>query len=131
MALKPDLGSVAQDDGRYHVEGFHFIGQALAHAVKLYRTEQATGPARHLAARELVQGAVDLASTRYGLLGGLVLSSWGIRRAEDIGEITFSLIEHGIFSKQPEDRLEDFSGHESLASAVRGSVRRRLGLGDL
>jgi uncharacterized repeat protein (TIGR04138 family) len=130
MALKPDLGSVAQDDGRYHVEGFHFIGQALAHAVKLFRSEQTTGAARHLIAHELVQGAVDLAATRYGLLGGLVLSSWGIRRSEDIGEITFSLIEHGIFTKQPEDRLEDFAGHEQLAAAVRDSVRKRLGLGD-
>jgi len=130
MAVKPDLGSVAQDDGRYHVEGFHFIGQSLTHAVKLFRSEETTGPARHLTARELIQGAVDLAANRYGLLGDLVLQSWGIRRNEDIGEITFTLIEHGVFTKQPDDRQEDFSGHEPLAEALRGCVRRRLGLSD-
>ncbi len=125
---KPDLGTVAMDDGRYHVEGFHFVGQSLTHAVKLYRPEEVAGPARHLTARELIQGAIDLAATRYGLLGDLVLSSWGIRRNEDIGEITFALIEHGLFTKQPEDRLEDFAGHEQLPEAVRGCVRKRLGL---
>lgn len=130
MATKPDLGSVALDDGRYHVEGFHFIGQSLTHAVKLFRSEQTTGAARHLSARELIQGAVDLAASRYGLLGDLVLSSWGIRRNEDIGEITFTLIEHGVFTRQPEDRLEDFSGHEALSAALRSCVHKRLGLSD-
>lgn len=128
MASKPDLGDVASVDGRYHVEGYHFVGQSLSHAVKLFRPEVAAGPARHLTARELIQGAVDLAATRYGLLGDMVLQSWGIRRNEDIGEITFTLIEHGVFTKQPDDRIEDFSGHEPLADALRGCVRRRLGL---
>ncbi len=130
MALQSDLGSVAQDDGRYHVEGFHFIGQSLTHAVKLFRSAETTGSARHLTARELIHGAVDLAANRYGLLGDLVLESWGIRRNEDIGEITFTLIEHGVFTKQPDDRREDFTGHEVLADALRGCVRKRLGLSD-
>jgi uncharacterized repeat protein (TIGR04138 family) len=128
MAKKPDFGTVAADDGRYHVEGFHFVGQSLSHAVKLFRPDVSSGPARHLTARELIQGAVDLAANRYGLLGDMVLQSWGIRRNEDIGEITFALIEHGVFTKQPEDRLEDFAGHEALSDALRDCVRKRLGL---
>lgn len=128
MPRAPDIGKVATRDGRYHVEGFHFVGQSLSHAVKMFKSEAATGPARHLSARELVEGAVDLAASRYGLLGEMVLSSWGIRRAEDIGEITFALIEHGVFTKQPDDRLEDFAGHRPLNDSIRTSVRRRLGL---
>lgn len=128
MAKKPDFGTVAADDGRYHVEGFHFVGQSLSHAVKLFRPDVSSGPARHLTAHELIQGAVDLAANRYGLLGDMVLQSWGIRRNEDIGEITFALIEHGVFTKQPEDRLEDFAGHEALSDALRDCVRKRLGL---
>lgn len=128
MAKKPDFGTVAADDGRYHVEGFHFVGQSLSHAVKLFRPDVSSGPARHLTARELIQGAVDLAANRYGLLGDMVLQSWGIRRNEDIGEITFALIEHGVFTKQPEDRLEDFAGHAALSDALRDCVRKRLGL---
>lgn len=128
MPRAPDIGKVARSDGRYHVEGFHFVGQSLSHAVKLFKREDASGPSRHLTARELIAGAVDLAASRYGLLGEMVLSSWGIRRPEDIGEITFALIEHGVFTKQPQDRIEDFAGHEALNEAIRGSVRRRLGL---
>ena len=128
MARKTDIGTVARRDGRYHIEGFHFIGQSLHHALKMFRPPEATGPKRHLTARELIDGAVDLAAANYGILGSMVLSSWGIRRGEDIGEITFTLIEHGIFSKQPEDRREDFDGHQPLGDAIRGSVRRRLGL---
>lgn len=128
MARSPDIGKVARSDGRYHVEGYHFVGQSLTHAVKLFKREDATGPERHLSASELVAGAVDLAASRYGLLGELVLSSWGIRRPEDIGEITFALIEHGVFTKQPDDRLEDFAGQAALTESIRGSVRRRLGL---
>lgn len=128
MSRAPDIGKVASSDGRYHVEGFHFVGQSLSHAVKLFRRDDASGPARHLTARELVEGAVDLAASRYGLLGEMVLSSWGIRRPEDIGAITFTLIEHGVFSKQPEDRLEDFVGQTGLNDSIRTAVRRRLGL---
>jgi hypothetical protein len=112
MAKKPDFGTVAADDGRYHVEGFHFVGQSLSHAVKLFRPEVSSGPARHLTAHELIQGAVDLAANRYGLLG----------------DLTFALIEHGVFTKQPEDRLEDFTGHAALTDALRDCVRQRLGL---
>jgi uncharacterized repeat protein (TIGR04138 family) len=125
---RPDLDAVAREDGRYPVEGFAFVGQALGHAVQLYRPAEATGTARHLTAGELLQGAVDLAASRYGMLGDLVLQSWGIRRNEDIGEITFALIARGVFTKQPEDRIEDFTGHAPLADALRGSVRQRLGL---
>lgn len=128
MAKGTDINKLARSDGRYHAEGFHFVGQSLSHAVKLHKRDQATGASRHLTARELIDGAVDLAAVRYGLLGEMVLSSWGIRRNEDLGEITFTLIEHGIFTKQPEDRVEDFSGQEPLPEAIRHSVRRRLGL---
>jgi uncharacterized repeat protein (TIGR04138 family) len=128
MARTTDLGKVARADGRYQPEGFHFVGQSLSHAVKLHGRENASGQARHLSARELLAGAVDLAANRYGMLGEMVLSQWGIRRNEDIGAITFALIEHGIFSKQPDDTLDDFAGQTGLADSIRASVRRRLGL---
>lgn len=123
-----DIRAVAHADGRYDVEGFHFVGQSLRHAVKMFRDADAVGEARHLSAGELIQGAVDLAASHYGLLGDLVLSSWGIRRNEDIGEITFALIRHGVFTKQPTDSIADFSGHRQLGEALRDCVHRRLGL---
>ena len=123
-----DFLKVARADGRYHQEGYQFVGQSLSHAVKLHRREAAQGMSRHLTAAELIEGAVDLASSRYGILGELVLESWGIRSPEDIGAITFALIEHGVFTKRPDDRIEDFSGHRPLSDAIRSAVRRRMGI---
>ena len=123
-----DLGRIARDDGRFHVEAFQFVSESLARAADLYGKRQLVGTARHLTAIELVTGAVDLAAERWSLLGDVVLASWGIRSASDIGAITFTLIEHGVFSKEPSDRLEDFQAADTLVVAVASRVRARVGL---
>lgn len=129
MAETVDFAGIARAEGRYAPEAYAFVGQALQHAVKLFRAG-ARGQDRHLSGQELLAGAVDLASARYSVLADLVLRQWGIAGNEDIGEITFILIRHGVFSKRPEDRLEDFAGHPPLAVALRQALRRRLGLQD-
>ena len=123
-----DLVRIARDDGRFSVEAFQFVSESLGHAADLYGKRQLVGSARHLTAVELVTGAVDLAAQRWSLLGDLVLASWGIRDAGDIGMITFTLIEHGVFSKEPSDRLEDFKSADALVVAVASRVRARVGL---
>lgn len=123
-----DLGRIARDDGRFDVEAFQFVSESLARAADLYGKRQLVGTARHLTAVELVTGAVDLAAERWSLLGDVVLASWGIRSASDIGAITFTLIEHGVFSKEPSDRLEDFQAADALVVAVASRVRARVGL---
>jgi uncharacterized repeat protein (TIGR04138 family) len=129
MAKALDLQAVAARDGRYHADGFRFVAEALGRAADLFGKRQLEGSARHLTAAELVTGAVDLAAERWSLLGDLVLAQWGIRSSADIGEITFALIAHGIFSKEPGDRLEDFAEvHRELGRSVAVRVRERAGL---
>src|SRR5882672_11502912 len=108
MGKKANLHQLVLRDGRFNVEAFTFVGASLKHAAKLFGKEQADGAERHLSAQQLVEGALDLAVERYGLLAELVLRSWGVRDSEDVGAITFALIDHGIFSKHPGDRIEDF-----------------------
>ena len=36
-------------------------------------------------------------------------NAWGLRGTRDWGEIVFVLIQHGIFSKQDSDSIEDFA----------------------
>ncbi|MCX8039648.1 MAG: hypothetical protein N3B15_03630 [Planctomycetota bacterium] len=112
-------------ESHYAREALEFVAQALQHGVKLYRSG-VSGPDRHLTAAELLASTVDLAARRYGILADLVLRQWGIRHNEDIGAITFALIALGLFTKRPEDRIEDFAGHEPLPIALRSAVRRRL-----
>lgn len=124
----PSLTTIAREDGRYAVEAFAFVGESLRHQV-----ERVSGgdPAhrRHLSAAELTEGVVDLAARRWGTLADLVLAQWGLRSGSDVGEVTFLLIGHGILSKQPEDRREDFDLLPALGPAVAAHARQLTGRG--
>lgn len=124
--MAPSLQSIAREDGRYAVEALAFIGEALHHQVERV-SDGDPARRRHLSAAELVEGVVDLAAERWGLLADLVLAQWGLRVGADVGAVTFLLIDHGIFSKQPEDRREDFDLLPDLAAATRGRARQLVG----
>ncbi len=126
MAQLPDITALAQGAGGYDVEAFTFVGESLRHAARLLGRETVETDARHLTATELVNGVLDLADHRFGLLADLVLRGWGITGSIDIGRITFALIEHGIFSRQPSDRIEDFSGGPDFAEELRARSHCRL-----
>ncbi len=121
----PDIAALAKSGG-YAPEAFAFVGESLRHAARLFGKENAEQEHRHLTARELVDGMLDLATQRYGLLAELVLREWGLKRAEDVGRITFALIEVGVFSKQPSDRLEDFSSGPDFGEVLTQRSRQRL-----
>ncbi len=128
MAKAPDLEHLARVSGRFRAEAFDLVGQGLRRAAELHGKQRALGAERHLRAAQLIDGVIEVAAERYGLLAELVLRAWGISDADDLGEITFILIAHDVFSKQPDDRLEDFNGQPPLSAGITASVRRRLGL---
>jgi uncharacterized repeat protein (TIGR04138 family) len=115
-------------DAGYTPEAFAFVGESLRHAVVLFGKDKLEGEQKHLTARELVEGLLDLAISRFGLLAELVLREWGIQRSEDVGHITFALISLGIFSKQPNDTLEDFQNGPNFARTLTELSRQRLAL---
>lgn len=121
-----DLETIAHTDGRYRPEAYVFVNQSLRHAARMYRKEEAVGEERHLTAHQLVLAALDLAADRFGMLGVPVLHSWGLRAAEDIGTITFALIQHGVFTKQDRDRIEDFYAGPDFPVEIGNLVRARL-----
>jgi uncharacterized repeat protein (TIGR04138 family) len=118
-----DIARIARDDGRFAPEALAFLAESFRRA-----TDLAGGPRRHLTAAELTRGVVDLAAERWGLLADLVLMSWGIRSPAEIGAVTWLLIEHGIFSRQDDDRPEDFRDLGELLPLVRERVAKRIGL---
>jgi uncharacterized repeat protein (TIGR04138 family) len=109
-------------DGRFDPEGLAFVGEGLRHQVEHVAGGDPT-LRRHLSAAELVEGVVDLAARRFGMLGDLVLAGWGLRQGDDVGAATFLLIEHGVFSRQDEDRREDFALLPALGPAIQARVR--------
>lgn len=126
MSGMPDIDALAKAAGGYAPEAIAFVGESLRHAARLFGKESAERDNRHLTAHELVEGMLDLATTRFGLMAELVLREWGLKSAEDVGRITFALIEVGVFSKQPSDRLEDFTGGPDFGGVLTKRSRQRL-----
>ena len=64
---------------------------------------------RHITGRELALACRDLALERYGVMAGLVLEHWGIRRSSDIGDVVFTLVELELLMSQANDTREEFA----------------------
>ncbi|MCE9544226.1 MAG: hypothetical protein K8T25_01690 [Planctomycetia bacterium] len=122
------IAKLAKEDGRYHVDAYAFVFDALsyAHTVLGLGAEQSTEEKsrkrksekassaddpeldRHLTGQELCQAIRQYALDQYGYLAKCVFNSWGVQRTSDFGEIVFRLIEAGQMRKTPSDRREDF-----------------------
>ena len=101
----PDpLNELAEKDGRFQVQAYLFVYEALRVAQQLFKEE------RHVTGRQLLEGIKQLARDRYGRMAKTVLASWGVTKTDDFGAIVFNLVGAGMMSKTEEDRVEDFSG---------------------
>ena len=96
------LRKLAEDDGRFALEAYTFVYDALPVAQRLHGRE------RHVSGRELLDGIRTLALQRYGRMAKLVLNSWGVKTTDDFGAIVFNLVESGLMSKTEEDTVEEF-----------------------
>lgn len=111
--LEEAFQRIGQQDGRYHERGYLFVLAALEYA-------QGKLPARrHLTGAELAWACRDFALEQFGLLAATVLSHWGIRRTEDLGQMVFTLIDVGLLARQPSDKREDFDRVYDFAEVFR------------
>ena len=119
--------------GPYPLEAFEFVRAGLGHtAGKVHhahvQSEQLEGTGRHVSGQQLCIGLLDFALDRYGMLAPTVLERWKVQRTEDFGRIVFALIDEGLMSKTPEDRLDDFKGVYDFAEVFSAdAMRRRIG----
>ncbi len=97
------LTSILRKDPRYPREAYHFVRDALQF------TNESTGEARHVSARELLEGIRVLARQQFGPLAKWVLADWNIRTTDDFGNIVFNMIEAGEMGKTPQDDVSDFA----------------------
>ena len=110
----PDrFSEVAEHDVRYAADAFFFVRDGVNRAVATSLSRSS----HHVTAKELLETLRLLAVERFGPSAREQLRSWGITRCEDFGEIVFTLIEHGVFGKRPEDNKEDFSGGYDFETA--------------
>ena len=101
--LSETLGQLQRRNPRFAVEGYVFVLGGL------HRRLAELDRPRHISGAELAGAVRDLAIDRFGLLARVVLEHWGVHTTEDIGEIVFLLVDHGVLAKQETDRREDFA----------------------
>ncbi|MCK5489722.1 MAG: hypothetical protein KAI98_07025 [Gemmatimonadetes bacterium] len=102
-ALHETLGQLQRRNPRYAVEAYLFVLGGLHRRLAEFECP------RHISGEELAGAVRDLAIERFGLLARVVLEHWGVHSTEDMGEIVFLLVDHGVLTKEDTDRREDFA----------------------
>ena len=110
---------ICKEDARFDRKAYDFVRQGLDYTVKEIRKKEAGQLSRsqHVSGAELLHGLRTYALDQFGPLAKTVLNEWGIARCADFGDIVFNLIEYNVFSKNENDRREDFSDVYSFDDA--------------
>ena len=119
-------------DGRYRLEAYQFLFDALDKSVRLAGKEEAQGPERHITGHELLAGMRQHASDLFGPLAAQVWRTWGIKSTLDWGCIVFALVEAKLLNRQDTDTIDDFANgydfDEAFVNHYRPELPRELGV---
>ena len=115
--LEERLRELAVRDGRYSLQAYRFIYEALDYTLKKL------GCKRHVSGRELMLGLRDLAIEQFGGLATMVFGAWGVQRTSDFGNIVWNLVEAGLMSRSDSDTLSDFEEVYDFRKAFRIDAR--------
>ena len=97
---------------RYDARGYLFLLAAVEYL------QEKLDVRRHVTGAELAWACRDLALERFGLLSRTVLECWGVRSTSDFGMMVFTMVDAGLLSTQPGDRVEDFADVYDFGSAL-------------
>jgi len=104
-------------DRRYWPDSYLFVLDALEFTTKLLPEKAPPLKLRHVGGRDLLEGIRLYAIQEFGPMALRVLSTWGIKRTEDFGEIVFNLIETGKLRKTEQDTRADFAAGYDFTEA--------------
>ena len=108
---RKSIQQVVQADGRYPLDAFVFLHEALERAAgdTFGEEAQAREPgSRHVSGRQLCNALREEALERWGMLAGTVLRKWNVCSTLDFGNMVYLLVSNGLMHKTDEDSLEDF-----------------------
>jgi uncharacterized repeat protein (TIGR04138 family) len=108
------LARIRACDDRYHERAYLFVLAAIEYLQGRLEFR------RHVSGGELAWACRDFALRQFGLFAPQVFQFWGVRSTADLGRMVFTLVEVGLLSTQPGDRVEDFEGvfdlHDELGA---------------
>jgi uncharacterized repeat protein (TIGR04138 family) len=91
-------------DTRYKLSAYLFVLTGLSYCLARI------GEIRHVSGSEFSLSLLQFARHQFGPLARSVLAGWGIQTTDDFGNIVYNLIEIDVMGREPQDRLEDFTG---------------------
>ena len=96
------IKAILQRDSRYARDAYDFVREALDYT-RIWMEKKG-----HLTGQQLLEGIRKYALEQFGPMAKTVLNLWGVKTCEDFGSIVFNLVDQKVFSKTPEDSMEDF-----------------------
>lgn len=102
-SLDDKLKEVVERDGRYPLNAYRFIYEALDYTIKRLKRDG------HVTGRELLEGIRDLAIEEFGGLALMVFETWGVRATSDFGNLVFNLVNANLMGRSATDSPEDFA----------------------
>jgi len=111
------LEVVLLDDPRYSRAAYHFLREVLETLQCGKRRKSCRSV--QIPARELLERVRVEAIQQFGPMAFAVLEDWGIRSCDDLGEMVFLMIRHGIVQRGRGDRREDFQEGFDFTEAFR------------
>ena len=107
-----DFSEILRKDNRFDPRAYDFVLQVIGEA-----SESAKG---HVTGHELLDWFRDLALDAYGPLAYTVLTDWGVKSCEDVGDIVFNLYDAKRIGKTDSDSRSDFIGGYSFREEFLG-----------
>ncbi len=110
-----DFSDILKKDARFDPRAYDFVLQVISEA-----SESAKG---HVTGAELLDWFRDLALDAYGPLAYTVLTDWGLRTCEDVGDVVFNLYDAKRIGKTDSDSPADFIGGFDFREEFLGPYR--------
>jgi uncharacterized repeat protein (TIGR04138 family) len=124
--LEEKIQCVRRRDRRFSGQAYYFVLDALDYTMTHFGRDKLTGEDRHVGGRELLVGIKEYAAEQFGPMATIVFERWGVRAAEDFGEIVFNLIEVELLSRRPSDSRLDFVDHADFGTTFAEKHRESL-----
>jgi uncharacterized repeat protein (TIGR04138 family) len=109
-----DFADIVAKDSRYDHRAYallmdciHFLGKE----------------GRHMDAYDIMEEFKERTLDQYGTMSYTVLTEWGLKSTEDIGEMMFNLAEHHRVRRDEDDTSECFVGGYDFKEAFQGPFR--------
>jgi uncharacterized repeat protein (TIGR04138 family) len=109
---KADYSAILEKEPRFDARAYDFVLQTINEA-----SEHAKG---HVSGQELLCWFRDLALDAFGPMAYTVLSDWGVKTCEDVGDIVFHLYDANLIGKTESDSPADFLGGFDFAEEFLG-----------